>query len=77
MFRRLSIFFIAIILQAQTGGEPPKTCDATDWKARAENLEEQVTLLNKQMAAMGEFFTLKDQVAAKKAQEPPKPKIDK
>jgi hypothetical protein len=73
-------FFLALALQAQESGGGNKTqdvrpavCDATDWKARAENLEQQIAALTDQLSAMGTFYTAKDKFTAIKAQEPPKP----
>jgi len=53
---------------------PPPSCDATDWKARAEWLDQKVQATEAKLAALAQFYSFNEQLAALAAKEPPKPK---
>ncbi len=89
MSRKFTLCFLALALQAQEGSIPKfkvnpdgtlsdtakQSCDATDWKARAEWLEQKLAITEAKTAALANFYAAQEQLTGLAAKEPPKPHL--
>jgi hypothetical protein len=64
------LFALCLPLLAE---ETKPQCDATDWKARAEWLEQKIAATEGKMAAMAQFYAVNEQLTALAQKEPPRP----
>lgn len=63
----------SILAPVSTFAEEPKACDATNWKARAEWLQEKLTATEGKMQAIADFYAVNAKLQELAAREPAKP----